>query len=60
MPTMCWVAPEMPSAMYSFGFTVLPVWPTCFAYGTQPASTIARDAPDAPLSSLASSSTSGS
>ena len=38
--------------MYTFGFTVLPVWPTCSAYGTQPASTIARDAPNAPLSCL--------
>src|SRR5581483_7887477 len=25
MPTLCWIAPEMPSAMYSFGETVLPV-----------------------------------
>ena len=28
MPTMCWVAPEMPAAMYTPGFTTLPVWPT--------------------------------
>ena len=28
MPTMCCVAPEMPAAMYTFGLTVLPVWPT--------------------------------
>ena len=28
MPTMCCVAPEMPSAMYTVGFTTLPVWPT--------------------------------
>ena len=28
MPTMCWVAPEMPQAMYTVGFTTLPVWPT--------------------------------
>jgi len=25
MPTMCWVAPEIPQAMYTIGFTVLPV-----------------------------------
>ena len=57
MPTMCWVAPEMPAAMYTLGLTTLPVWPTCIEYGTQPASTIARDAPGAPLRSLASCST---
>ena len=56
MPTMCCVAPEMPQAMYTFGLTTLPVWPTCIEYGTQPASTIAREAPAAPLSSLARSS----
>ena len=28
MPTMCWVAPEIPAAMYTVGLTVLPVWPT--------------------------------
>src|SRR5438445_4497659 len=28
MPTLCWIAPEMPHAMYSFGDTVFPVWPT--------------------------------
>ena len=42
MPTLCWIAPEMPSATYSFGDTVLPVWPTCAEYGYQPASTTAR------------------
>ena len=31
IPMVCWVAPEMPSATYTFGFTVLPVWPTCSA-----------------------------
>ena len=29
MPTLCWIAPEMPAARYSFGATVLPVWPIC-------------------------------
>ncbi len=28
IPTKCWVAPEMPQAKYTVGFTVLPVWPT--------------------------------
>ena len=32
----------MPAARYSFGETVLPVWPICAAYGYQPASTTAR------------------
>ena len=44
--------------MYSFGATVLPVWPTCVEYGYQPASTTARVAPTAPPSAFASSSTS--
>ncbi len=56
MPTRCWVAPEMPHARYTDGFTVLPVWPTWCEYGTHPASTIARLAPAAPCSSVASSS----
>src|SRR5213596_764993 len=47
----------MPQAMYSFGATVLPVWPTCVEYGYQPASTTARVAATAPPSACASSST---
>src|SRR6185437_12581094 len=49
MPTLCWIAPEMPAARYSFGATVLPVWPICAAYGYQPASTTARVAATAAL-----------
>src|SRR4029079_8513861 len=45
IPTLCWIAPEMPHAMYSLGETVLPVCPTCVEYGYQPASTTARVAP---------------
>ena len=52
MPTLCWIAPEMPQAMYSRGETVLPVWPTCAAYGYQPASTTARVAATSPPSAL--------
>ncbi len=48
IPTLCWIAPEMPQAMYSFGATVLPVWPTWAAYGYQPASTTARVAATSP------------
>ena len=29
IPTQCWMAPEMPQAMYSCGATILPVCPTC-------------------------------
>ena len=31
IPTLCWIAPEIPAARYSFGATVLPVWPICAA-----------------------------
>src|SRR6185437_5761681 len=58
IPTLCWIAPEMPHAMYSLGETVLPVCPTWVEYGYHPASTTARVAPTAPPSALASSSTS--
>ncbi len=34
MPARCWIAPEMPTAMYSCGATILPVWPTCKSFGT--------------------------
>src|SRR5215212_6407138 len=56
IPTLCWIAPEMPAARYSFGATVLPVCPICAAYGYQPASTTARVAATAPPSAPASSS----
>ena len=57
MPTLCWIAPEIPSARYSSGFTILPVCPICWAYGIQPASTAARVAPTAPLSAAATEAT---
>src|SRR5207248_11044480 len=57
MPTLCWIAREMPTATYSLGETVLPVWPTCVEYGYQPASTTARVAATAPPSAFASSPT---
>src|SRR6476659_324310 len=58
MPTLCWIAPEIPAARYSFGAPVLPVWPIWAAYGYQPASTTARVAATAelPPKALASSS----
>src|SRR5918992_2886640 len=56
IPTLCWIAPEIPQATYSLGATVLPVCPTCVAYGYQPASTTARVAATAPPRADASSS----
>ena len=57
MPARCWIAPEMPTAMYSCGETVLPVWPTWFWCGYQPASVAAREAPTAAPRESASFST---
>src|SRR5207247_4415368 len=45
MPTVCCIAPEIPTAMYTPGRTDLPVWPTCIEYGTHPAPTTAPLAP---------------
>src|SRR4051794_14138569 len=56
MPARCWMAPEMPLAMYSCGDTDLPVWPTWLVCGYQPASTAARDAPTAAPRESASAS----
>src|SRR5205823_9225572 len=53
MPTLCWIAPEIPQATYNLGETLLPVWPTCAEYGYQPASTTARVAATAPPSAFA-------
>src|SRR5713101_8158330 len=44
MPARCWIAPEIPSAMYRSGDTVFPVWPTCSSFGRQPASVTAQPA----------------
>ena len=45
MPARCWIAPEIPTAMYRSGATILPVCPTCMSLGTKPESTAALDAP---------------
>src|SRR5262249_23961842 len=58
MPTLCSIAPEMPSATDSLGETTCPVGRICAEYGYQPASTTARVAPTAPPSAFASSSAS--
>src|SRR6266508_4490350 len=57
IPARCWIAPEIPSAMYRSGVTVRPVWPTCSSFGRHPASVTARDAPRAAPRMPASSST---
>src|SRR5690606_6604832 len=38
IPARCWIAPEIPIAMYRFGLTANPVCPTCSSCGRQPAS----------------------
>src|SRR5215831_412106 len=58
MPARCCTAPEMPTATYSLGETVLPVCPTWSECGRQPASTTAREAPTVAPSAAASCSTS--
>ena len=58
IPTRCWIAPEIPNAMYSVGATVFPDWPTCCGWGNQPRSTRALEPETVPSNSLASSSTS--
>ena len=55
---MCWIAPLMPQAMYRSGAIRVPVWPTCWACGRQPAEVTTRDTPTVPPSSAASSSSS--
>src|ERR1019366_9485263 len=57
MPARCWIAPETPAATYSCGETCLPVWPTWWLCGYQPASTAAREAPTAAPRESANSST---
>ncbi len=29
IPAKCWTAPDIPHAIYNYGATTLPVWPTC-------------------------------
>src|SRR6202047_4718370 len=53
MPTICWIAPEIPSARYSFGATVCPDDPICRSMGNHPLSQIGRDAASSPPSASA-------
>ena len=46
----------MPHAMYRSGAIRVPVWPTCWACGRQPAEVTTRETPTVPPSSAASSS----
>ena len=57
IPFVCWMAPEMPRAMYRSGFTWTPVTPTCRSLSHQPRSVTALVAPTAPPRASASSST---
>ena len=45
-PTMCWIAPLMPQAMYRSGAIRIPVWPTCSECGRQPAIVTTREHAD--------------
>src|ERR1039458_1045540 len=57
MPTRCWIAPEMPTAMYTLGETVWPELPTWRSLGSQPLSQMGRDAANSAPSASASSFT---
>ena len=50
-PTMCWIAPLMPQAMYRSGAMRVPVCPICCACGRQPRLVATRDTPTAAPSS---------
>ena len=50
IPARCWIAPEIPTAIYKSGTTTFPVWPTWWSLLIYPASTAAREAPTAALS----------
>src|SRR5229473_4397867 len=54
-PAMCWVAPEIPQAMYRSGAILVPVWPTWSEWGRQPALVTTREQPTAAPSRPASS-----
>lgn len=45
MPTICWLAPEIPKATYSSGATVIPDCPICLLLGSRPFSTRTRVPP---------------
>ena len=55
-PTMCWMAPLMPQAIYRSGAMRVPVWPTWSVCGRQPRLVTTREPPTAPSSSAANSS----
>src|SRR6185503_16824695 len=45
-PTMCWIAPLMPQAMYRSGAMRSPVWPIWSEWGRQPRLVTTLDAGD--------------
>src|SRR5882762_948983 len=56
IPARCWIAPEIPIAMYSLQLTaVLPDWPTCRDFGSHPESAIGREHPSVAPTFVASS-----
>ena len=58
IPETCCIAPLIPHAMYSFGRTVFPLWPTWRVFGSHSMSVSGRDAPTTPPMARANSSTS--
>src|SRR2546428_287921 len=57
IPETCCIAPLIPHATYSFGCTVLPLWPTWRVFGSQSMSVRGREAPTTPPIVFANSST---
>ena len=45
IPAKCWIAPEIPTAIYNSGATTFPVYPTYWSFAAYPASTAALEAP---------------
>lgn len=45
IPAKCWIAPEIPTAIYNSGATIFPVCPICKSLEMNPASTAALVAP---------------
>ncbi len=56
-PAKCWIAPEIPIAIYKFGLIVIPVCPTCSLCGLQCISLTGFEQAVAAPNALAKSST---
>ncbi len=54
MPTMYCTEPEMPTFSMNLGLTVVPLWPICKLWSSQPSSTSGREQASSPPRSAAS------